>query len=87
MARAIEAVYEHGAFRPLEPVELTEGKKVRLSVDVVEEGLTPDEMLALARKVYEGLSEENIREIEAIALDRSNFSRKLEEGNRDGTRD
>lgn len=40
-------------------------------------------MLKLAEKVYEGLSEDDIDEIERIALDRSNFfgerTKKLEE--------
>jgi|HubBroStandDraft_6_1064221.scaffolds.fasta_scaffold670348_3 hypothetical protein len=34
----------------------------------------PKEILALAAAVYEGLSENEIREIEAVALDRRNFS-------------
>lgn len=35
--------------------------------------MTPDEMSELAKNFYEGLSEEDIDEIERIALDRSNF--------------
>lgn len=79
MAQTIEAVYEQGVFKPLQPVELAEGQKVMLSVEPEKRRLAPDEMLALAHKVYEGLSEEDIAEIEAIALDRSNFLRKREE--------
>jgi hypothetical protein len=41
----------------------------------VEERLSPDEILDLAHQVYEGLSDEEIAEIEAIALDRTNFMR------------
>jgi hypothetical protein len=37
---------------------------------------TPEEILALAAAVYEGLSEDEIREIEAISLDRSSFFRR-----------
>lgn len=35
---------------------------------------TPDEILGLAAQVYAGLSEQEIADVEKIALDRSNFS-------------
>jgi predicted DNA-binding antitoxin AbrB/MazE fold protein len=70
--QTIEAVYEHGAFKPLHPedIDLSEGQKVSI---VVERRLTPKEMSELAGSVYDGLPEEDIDEIERIALDRSNF--------------
>ena len=34
---------------------------------------TPDEVLGLAARVYEGLSEKDVQEIEQIALDRRQF--------------
>lgn len=73
MTQTIEAIYQNGMFKPLQPVsaEIEEGKKVELTV--TEKRLSPDEMLDLASQVYEGLSEEDIEEIERIALDRSNF--------------
>lgn len=73
MKQPIDAVYERGAFRPLasEGLRLAEGQRVRLIVDV---SLSDDEdPLSLAAKVYEGLSDEEIDEIEKIALDRSHF--------------
>jgi predicted DNA-binding antitoxin AbrB/MazE fold protein len=76
LAQVIEAVYEQGAFKPLEPVELTEGQRVTLSVEPI--AMTPAEAeahLRAWRKVYEGLSEDDISEVEAIALDRGNFIR------------
>lgn len=76
MAITIAATYEHGAFVPLTPVPLAEGQRVSLSVERM--ALTPQQaeaQLAEWHKVYEGLSEEDIAEIEAIALDRSNFCR------------
>jgi len=76
MAELIEAVYEQGAFRPVEPVELPEGQRVTLSVEP--RALTPDEAESQLRAwhtVYEGLSEDDISEVEAMALDRSNFIR------------
>lgn len=60
---AVEAVYEHGSFRLVAPadLELAEGQKVRLLVEPIED---PDELLALARRVYEGLTDEQIDSIE-----------------------
>lgn len=73
MIQTIEAIYQNGIFKPLQPVseEIEDGKKVELTV--TEKRLSPDEMLDLASQVYRGLSEEDIEEIERIALDRSNF--------------
>ena len=78
MKNAIEAIYENGAFRPLQPHEVVipNGQVVRLTI---ENESKPDQ-LKLAASVYEGLSESDIADIERIALDRSNFfgSRKME---------
>lgn len=73
MTQIIDAVYEKGVFRPLELVTLADGQKVKLSVEAAEGAPSPAEILGLAAKVYEGLSEDEIGEIEAIALDRSSF--------------
>ena len=79
MTQTIEAIYQNGIFKPLSPVseEIAEGERVEIIVK--DKRLSPDEMLELAGQVYEGLSEEDIEEIERIALDRSNFfgDRKL----------
>ena len=32
MTRQVEAVYEHGVFRPLEPLTLAESQRVRLTI-------------------------------------------------------
>lgn len=71
--QTIEAIYQNGMFKPLKPMseEIEEGETVEIIIK--EKRLSPDEMLELAGKVYEGLSEEDINEIERIALDRSNF--------------
>ena len=73
MTQTIDAVYQNGMFKPLNPVsdEVVEGKQVRITIK--DKQLSPEEMLELASQVYEGLSEEDIDEIERIALDRSNF--------------
>jgi predicted DNA-binding antitoxin AbrB/MazE fold protein len=59
----VEAVYEHGSFRLVTPVDLklAEGQKVRLVVEPVEK---PEEILALAARVYEELTEQQIDSIE-----------------------
>ena len=79
MTQTIEAIYQNGMFKPLNPIseEITDGKKVEITIN--DKKLSPEEMLELASQVYEGLSEEDIDEIEKIALDRSNFfgDRKL----------
>ena len=73
MIQTIEANYQGGIFKPTKPVakDFLEGETVELMIK--DKKLSRDEMLELAGKVYEGLSEEDIDEIERIALDRSNF--------------
>jgi predicted DNA-binding antitoxin AbrB/MazE fold protein len=68
----IEAVYEHGGFRPITPVDiiLAEGQKVRLMVEPIEK---PDDILALAAQVYEDLSEDQIDSIERHIRRRDDF--------------
>lgn len=77
--QTIEVIYQNGMFKPLNPIldEIQEGEKMEIIVK--DKKLSPDEMLQLAGQVYEGLSDEDINEIEKIALDRSNFfgDRKL----------
>ncbi len=73
MTQTIEAIYQNGMFKPISPVseEISEGKKIKITIE--DEKLSPEEMLELASQVYAGLSEEDIDEIEKIALDRTNF--------------
>lgn len=79
MTQTIEAIYQNGIFKPLNPVSdsISEGKKVKLVVEMEAEETNP--IMKLAENFYEGLSEEDVNEIERIALDRSNFfgDRKL----------
>ncbi len=73
MTQKIEAVYQNGMFKPITPIsdEIIEGETVEIIIE--DRKLSPEEMLKLAGQVYEGLSDEDIDEIEKIALDRSNF--------------
>jgi predicted DNA-binding antitoxin AbrB/MazE fold protein len=72
MTQTLEAIFENGTFRLLEPptVPLIDGQHVRLTVET---GATPDDVLALAEQVYAGLSDEEIDDVERIALDRRAF--------------
>ena len=71
MKQTIDAIYENGTFKPVEPakVNVSEGQRVTLVVD--DQLLL--EPLRLAAHVYEGLSAQEIDEIEHIALDRDRF--------------
>jgi predicted DNA-binding antitoxin AbrB/MazE fold protein len=72
MQQILEAIYENGTFRPLKVPQLAEGEMVQLVVHS-QPAITPDDILAIAASVYEGLSEDEICEVEQIAYDRTNF--------------
>ncbi len=69
--RTYEAVFQNGAFRPVEPVSsaISEGQQVRLVVEVEE----TKSVLDLAGEVYADLSDEEVKEVEKIALERRDF--------------
>jgi predicted DNA-binding antitoxin AbrB/MazE fold protein len=73
MQQTVEAIYESGGFRLIDPanLQLFEGQKVRLIIEPPDQSATSP--LDLAAQVYEGLSESQIEEIEQIALDRDDF--------------
>lgn len=73
MTRLLEAVYEDGVLKPLEDPGLEENQRVLLEIRTESQDA---ESTAIAdwHRVYEGLSEDEIAEIEAIALDRSSRS-------------
>ena len=72
MKQAVNAVYENGVFKPLKSPRLPDGQLVRLEIDTAPEA-SSDDLLELATKVYEGLSDQQIAEIEKISLDRRDF--------------
>lgn len=74
MTKNVDAVYENGAFRPTSGVgiDLANGTRVRLTVEQVPQHAW-ENVLDLAANVYAGLSEEDIADIERIALDRTDF--------------
>ena len=72
MNTIFEAVYENGVFKPLESIKLLEHQRVTIMIQLpmVE---NPDQELESWHQVYLELSDQEIREIESIALDRSHF--------------
>lgn len=73
MKQTIDAVFENGAFKPLDTDALpyAQGQRVKLIVETAVE--SPEDLLNLATQVYEGLSDEEVAEIERIALERNEF--------------
>ena len=76
MLKILEAVYEDGVFKPLADPGLTDHQRVILEIRRLPDEPHVDSELGAWRRVYEGLSESDIAEIEAIALDRSHISRR-----------
>lgn len=74
MTRILEAVYEDGVLRPLEDPGLQEHQRVVLEIRF-EPREQASSVLEAWHQVYEGLSEDEIAEVETMALDRSRFSR------------
>lgn len=75
MTQTIEAIYQNGVFVPIKPIleEIEEGEKVKLVVETEIASKEVNPIIKLAENFYEGLSEEDIEEIEKVTLDRSNF--------------
>ena len=76
MSQIIEAIYQNGVFKPLKPLssEFHDGETVHIEVtETTGELDSVNPIMKLGENFYEGLSEDDINEIEKIALDRSNF--------------
>jgi predicted DNA-binding antitoxin AbrB/MazE fold protein len=68
----LEAIFENGVLKPLESLKLPEHQKVMITIQLPPVK-NPDEELESWHQVYAGLSDTEIRDIESIAFDRSNF--------------
>jgi predicted DNA-binding antitoxin AbrB/MazE fold protein len=68
----LEAIYEHGVLRPIEDPGLAEYQRVLLELRELPSD-DADQRLDAWHEVYQGLSEDQLAEVEAIVLDRSNF--------------
>jgi predicted DNA-binding antitoxin AbrB/MazE fold protein len=64
MTQHLKAVYEHGVFRPLEPVRLEEHQEVILVLETAE-----DEVDAAETKPIWEVAEDLVRDIPTAALD------------------
>lgn len=74
MSRVLEAIYEDGVLKPLEDPGLAEHERVFLEVRSAAED-EADATLRAWQGVLEGLSDEDVDEVQRIALDRAHFSR------------
>lgn len=73
MTQTLDAVFEDGRFKPVDNGSLpfAEGQRVKLIIEIPAE---PDgDLIELAGRVYEGLSDKEVDEVEGQARDRSNF--------------
>ncbi len=74
MINNVEAIYENGVFRPLLTIpDISEGQRVRIVVEIAREDNSDEIILELAASVYGGLSDQDVDEIESIALNRGTF--------------
>lgn len=74
MVKILEAVYEDGVLKPLSDPGLSDHQRVVVEIRLPVEPDAESELEAW-RLVYDGLSESEVAEVEAITLDRSRFSR------------
>ena len=72
MTLTIDVIFENGVFRPLTPPALPEGKRLRIRMEPATSA-TPEEILKLAASVFDGLSDEEVDEVERIATNRKAF--------------
>lgn len=75
MTRVVEAVYEDGVLKPLVDPGLAEHQRVVVEIRLPSES-TAESELEEWQRVFEGLSDAEIDEVETIALDRSHFFRE-----------
>jgi len=73
VSQVLEAIYEGGVLKPLEDPGLREHQRVILEIRT-DPGDSAQTLLSAWQQVYEGLSDAEVAEVEAIALDRSHFS-------------
>jgi predicted DNA-binding antitoxin AbrB/MazE fold protein len=66
MARTIEAVYENGVFKPLQPVELEEGQRVQVWLPTEPVKMTPEQVDEMTRELHESFAELTDEEWEEI---------------------
>ena len=75
MRQTIKARYHDGVLQPLEPLALADEAEVQVTVDT-DVAVSADEILQRAARVYQGLTAEQVAQVETIALDRRQFFRE-----------
>lgn len=74
MPHIIDAIYEDGLLKPVQPLDIREHTRVRITIEI--EGEThknAEQILALARQSYEGLSKEELEDIQSTNLRSESF--------------
>jgi predicted DNA-binding antitoxin AbrB/MazE fold protein len=61
MSKSLEVIYENGVFRPLEPVDLPEHKRVRVMIEDEEDWLDTEYVQWCAREAQDGVSLDAVR--------------------------
>jgi predicted DNA-binding antitoxin AbrB/MazE fold protein len=72
MADILEVVFENGVFRPLSTPSIPDGKRLRIRMEPTQRE-SPKDILELAGSVFDGLSDEEMDDVERIATDRRDF--------------
>lgn len=62
MKKSVEAIYENGVFRPLEPVDLPEHQRVEVTIADADDWLDRDYIQWAASQVQESVSLDAVRE-------------------------
>jgi predicted DNA-binding antitoxin AbrB/MazE fold protein len=73
VTQTLDAVFKDGSFKPLDNGSLpfSEGQRVKLTVEAPLD--SQDDLIKLAAQVYEGLTEEEMNDVERLAMDRRSF--------------
>lgn len=72
----MDAVYHDGVFQPAQRPSISDGARVRLTVETVAP-TNPDAVLELAAAVYAGLSAADVADVETMACRRTFFTDRV----------
>ena len=61
MSKSLEVIYENGVFRPLEPVDLPEHKRVRVMIEDEEDWLDTEYVQWCVREAQDSVSLDAVR--------------------------
>ena len=75
MRQTIKARYHNGVLKPLEPLALPDEAEVQLTIETTT-SVSVDEILERAGRVYQGLTAEQIVQVDIVAIDRRRFFRE-----------